>query len=70
MLTENDSDLTVKVWFLNPYMPLIVKVWFLNPYMPEVEIFEFVHIHICYLENFKEQEFEKTKKLLYSTVAL
>jgi hypothetical protein len=28
--------------------------------MPEVEIFEFVHdIHICYLEKFKEQEFEE-----------
>jgi hypothetical protein len=28
--------------------------------MPEVEIFEFMNdIHICYLENFKEQEFEE-----------
>ena len=33
--------------------------------MPEVEIFEFVHeIHICYLEKFKEQEFEGEKILL------
>ena len=43
----------------------------INPYMPEVEIFEFVHdIHICYLENFKEQEFETKKFLLYSIVEL
>jgi len=32
----------------------------MNPYMPEVEIFKFVHdIHVCYIENFKEQEFEE-----------
>jgi hypothetical protein len=34
--------------------------------MPEVEIFEFVlEIQICYLEKFKEQEFEEKKNLLY-----
>jgi len=39
--------------------------------MPEVEIFEFVHyIHICYLEKFKEQEFEEKKFLLYSIFEL
>jgi len=39
--------------------------------MPEVEIFEFVHdIHTCYLENFKEQEFEEKKFLFYSIVRL
>jgi hypothetical protein len=39
--------------------------------MPEVEIFEFVHdIHVCYLENFKEQEFEEKFFLLYSIVEL
>jgi len=34
----------------------------INLFMPEVEIFEFLHeIHICYLEKFKEQEFEEKK---------
>jgi len=43
----------------------------INPHMPEVEIFEFVHdIHVCYIENFKEQEFEEKKLLLYSIVEL
>jgi len=32
----------------------------INTHMTEIEIFEFVHdIHICYLENFKEKEFEE-----------
>jgi len=32
---------------------------------------EFVHeIHICYLEQFKEQEFEEKKNLLYFIVEL
>ena len=46
------------------------KVGGINPFIPEVEIFEFGHeIHICYLEKFKEQEFEE-KKLLYFIVEL
>ena len=33
--------------------------------MPEVEIFEFVHeINVCYLEKFKEQEFEEKKNVI------
>jgi len=39
--------------------------------MPEVEIFEFVHeINVCYLEKFKEQEFEEKKMLLYFIIEL
>ena len=39
--------------------------------MPEVEIFEFMHeIHICYLEKFKEQEFEEKKIVLCFIVEL
>jgi len=43
----------------------------INQFMPEFEIFQFVHdIHICYIEKFKEQEFEETKFLLDSIVEL
>jgi len=56
---------STNVCVLNMYHHVI------NPYIPEVEIFEFVHdIHMCYLENFKEQAFEEKKFLLYSIVEL
>ena len=54
------------------YVYIVLMITFhLNSYMREVEIFEFVHdIQICYLENFKEQEFEEKKFLFYSIVRL
>jgi len=53
------------------FLPFGFQSQNINPHMPEVEIFEFVHdIHTRYLENFKEQEFEEKKFLLYSIVEL
>jgi hypothetical protein len=47
-------------------MYVLILYHLLNPYMPEVEIFEFVHhIHICYLQNFKEQEFEEKNFIIF-----